>query len=44
MAHLTAPKKGVLIAIECKAWAQNIQHDETKMERIGSVHFELLVD
>jgi len=43
-AHLENPKKGVLIAIECKAWAKNIKHDETKMERIGSVHFELLID
>jgi len=43
-AHLKSPKKGVLIAVECKAWAQNIKHDETKMDRVGSVHFELLID
>lgn len=43
-AHLEKPKKGVLIAIECKGWAENIKHDETKMERIGSVHFEILID
>uniref|UniRef100_A0A336LVH5 CSON005458 protein n=1 Tax=Culicoides sonorensis TaxID=179676 RepID=A0A336LVH5_CULSO len=36
------PKKGVLINIECKAWARNIHHDRT--ERRGSVHFELMVD
>lgn len=36
------PKTGVLINIECKAWARNIQHDRT--ERRGSVHFELMVD
>jgi len=33
---------GVLINIECKAWAHNIRHD--RAERRGSVHFELMVD
>uniref|UniRef100_A0A0A1WGW0 Sodium/potassium-transporting ATPase subunit beta-2 n=1 Tax=Zeugodacus cucurbitae TaxID=28588 RepID=A0A0A1WGW0_ZEUCU len=33
---------GVLINIECKAWASNIKHD--RQERKGSVHFELMVD
>jgi len=36
------PKTGVLINIECKAWARNINHDRT--DRRGSVHFELMVD
>ncbi|XP_015608306.1 sodium/potassium-transporting ATPase subunit beta-2 [Cephus cinctus] len=36
------PKRGVLINIECKAWAHNIIHD--RFERRGSVHFELMVD
>ncbi|XP_014608857.1 sodium/potassium-transporting ATPase subunit beta-2-like [Polistes fuscatus] len=36
------PKYGVLINIECKAWAHNIIHD--RYERRGSVHFELMVD
>ncbi|KAK7865071.1 hypothetical protein R5R35_008414 [Gryllus longicercus] len=36
------PKTGVLINIECKAWAKNIFHD--RAERRGSVHFELMVD
>lgn len=36
------PASGVLINIECKAWAHNIHHDRT--ERRGSVHFELMVD
>jgi sodium/potassium-transporting ATPase subunit beta len=36
------PKTGVLINIECKAWARNIHHDRT--DRRGSVHFELMVD
>ncbi|XP_037089002.1 sodium/potassium-transporting ATPase subunit beta-like [Pollicipes pollicipes] len=35
-------KSGVLINIECKAWAKNIKHD--RKERRGSVHFELMVD
>ncbi|XP_054282420.1 sodium/potassium-transporting ATPase subunit beta-2 [Macrosteles quadrilineatus] len=37
-----SPTPGVLINIECKAWAKNIFHD--RMERRGSVHFELMVD
>ncbi|XP_067006980.1 sodium/potassium-transporting ATPase subunit beta-2 [Anabrus simplex] len=36
------PTTGVLINIECKAWARNIHHD--RQERRGSVHFELMVD
>jgi len=36
------PATGVLINIECKAWAHNIAHD--RAERRGSVHFELMVD
>ncbi|KAG5677059.1 hypothetical protein PVAND_006843 [Polypedilum vanderplanki] len=35
-------KPGVLINIECKAWAKNIKHDRT--DRRGSVHFELMID
>lgn len=33
---------GVLINIECKAWAANIHHD--RAERRGSVHFEIMID
>ncbi|CRK90570.1 CLUMA_CG004272, isoform A [Clunio marinus] len=40
--HFERPKTGVLINIECKAWARNIHHD--RQERRGSVHFELMVD
>lgn len=36
------PTTGVLINIECKAWAHNVRHD--RAERRGSVHFELMVD
>jgi len=40
--HFLKPTPGVLINIECKAWAKNIRHD--RMDREGSVHFELLID
>ncbi|XP_013773290.1 sodium/potassium-transporting ATPase subunit beta-like [Limulus polyphemus] len=40
--HFQDPTSGVLMNIECKAWAANIKHD--RKERLGSVHFELLVD
>lgn len=40
--HFKKPTPGVLINIECKAWAHNIKHN--RMDREGSVHFELLVD
>lgn len=33
---------GVLINIECKAWARNIIHD--RLDKRGSVHFEIMVD
>jgi len=36
------PQKGVMIAVECKAWAENIEHDRT--ERRGIAHFELMID
>jgi len=36
------PRHGVLIAVECKAWANNIHHD--RMKRMGLVHFELMID
>ncbi|EFA03901.1 sodium/potassium-transporting ATPase subunit beta-2 [Tribolium castaneum] len=40
--HFEKPTRGVLINIECKAWARNIHHD--RVDRRGSVHFELMVD
>lgn len=40
--HFERPKTGVLINIECKAWAKNIRFD--RKERVGSVHFELMID
>lgn len=39
---LYLPTAGVLINIECKAWAKNIVYD--RAERKGSVHFELMID
>ncbi|KAI1285956.1 Sodium/potassium-transporting ATPase subunit beta-2 [Halotydeus destructor] len=42
LVKFTSPSTGVLINVECKAWAQNIKHD--RQDREGSVHFELLID
>jgi len=36
------PQYNVLIQIECKAWAKNIIPN--RQERLGSVHFELMID
>ncbi|XKL66737.1 hypothetical protein PGB90_010157 [Kerria lacca] len=36
------PIHGVLINVECKAWAKNIIYD--RHDRKGSVHFELMID
>lgn len=36
------PTSGIVINIECKAWAKNIKHN--RQDRLGSVHFELLID
>ncbi|XP_054282858.1 sodium/potassium-transporting ATPase subunit beta-2-like [Macrosteles quadrilineatus] len=36
------PKTGVIINVECKAWARNLIHD--RKEKIGVVHFEVLID
>lgn len=33
---------GVLINVECKAWARNIKHNTAN--KFGSVHFELMID
>jgi len=40
--QLDKPKGGVMIAVECKAYARNIDHDS--MERKGLAHFELMID
>jgi len=41
-AHLENPTHGVMIAIECKAWWDGVEHDS--MDRKGLVHFELMID
>jgi len=41
-AQFLKPERGVLINVECRAWAANIVHD--RQERIGTVHFELMID
>lgn len=38
------PQPGVLINMECRAWAKNIQYKANAQVREGSVHFELQVD
>ena len=42
MVNFEQPARGVLINVECKAWAANIKHD--RQDREGSVHFKLLID
>ena len=34
--------EGALIRVTCKAWAQNIK--QNAQEKMGEVHFELLID
>ncbi|XP_066258602.1 sodium/potassium-transporting ATPase subunit beta-2-like isoform X1 [Euwallacea similis] len=36
------PVPGIVINVECRAWAKNIKYNRN--DRIGSVHFELLID
>ncbi|CAG0920010.1 unnamed protein product [Notodromas monacha] len=40
--HFKRPEPAVLINIECKAWFKGVVHN--RRDRVGSVHFELLVD
>lgn len=42
MVQLKEPTPGVLINIECEAWANGIEHDRVRMR--GSVHIEFLMD
>jgi sodium/potassium-transporting ATPase subunit beta len=44
MVNFDIPKtsRHLLINIECRAWAKNIKYD--RVFRLGSVHFELMVD
>lgn len=38
------PTPGVLINVECRAWAKNINYRRHTTLREGSVHFELMID
>ncbi|XP_046734620.1 sodium/potassium-transporting ATPase subunit beta-2-like [Diprion similis] len=40
--HFERPRTGILINVECKAWARNIKHD--RVSGMGAVHFELMID
>ena len=42
MVQFQSPKRGVVINVECKAWAENIRYNRKDVE--GTVHFELLVE
>jgi sodium/potassium-transporting ATPase subunit beta len=44
MVNFDIPKTSnhLLINIECRAWAKNVKYD--RVARLGSVHFELMVD
>ncbi|XP_014204441.1 sodium/potassium-transporting ATPase subunit beta-2-like [Copidosoma floridanum] len=41
--RFTRPKINVTINVECKAWAKNIKYSSHRGEKVGSVHFELLI-
>ncbi|KAK9869466.1 hypothetical protein WA026_003221 [Henosepilachna vigintioctopunctata] len=38
------PTPNVIVNIECRAWAKNIEYASGNLNREGSVHFELMVD
>ncbi|RZF31862.1 hypothetical protein LSTR_LSTR009509 [Laodelphax striatellus] len=40
--HFQHPKHGVIINVECKLWAPNIEHDRKK--GIGLTRFQILID
>ncbi|GAV04800.1 hypothetical protein RvY_15024 [Ramazzottius varieornatus] len=42
MVQFLNPDPGFIINVECRAWAQNIR--QSRIDRLGVVHFELLVD
>lgn len=42
MARFIRPHPGVLVMVQCKAYARNIRHNQ--LEKAGMVHFELMVD
>lgn len=40
--HLQKPQTGIIINVECRAWAKNIIYD--RRERLGVVHFEIMIE
>ncbi|XP_034237476.1 sodium/potassium-transporting ATPase subunit beta-2-like [Thrips palmi] len=42
--YLVRPTPKVLINVECRAWAKNINYRRHNTLREGSVHFELMID
>ena len=42
MVQFLNPDPGFIINVECRAWARNIK--QSRVDRLGVVHFELLVD
>ncbi|XP_026327056.1 sodium/potassium-transporting ATPase subunit beta-2-like [Hyposmocoma kahamanoa] len=40
--HLQRPRTGIVINIECRAWARNILYN--RREKIGVVHFEIMIE
>ncbi|KAJ2944453.1 hypothetical protein O0L34_g3793 [Tuta absoluta] len=40
--HLERPRTGIVINIECRAFARNIKYD--RRDRLGVVHFELMIE
>lgn len=42
--HFERPTTKVLINVECRAWAKNINYRRHNTLRQGSVHFELMID
>ncbi|XP_017795244.1 PREDICTED: sodium/potassium-transporting ATPase subunit beta-2-like isoform X1 [Habropoda laboriosa] len=42
--HFLRPARNRIISVECRAWAKNIKYSPLKLDKLGSVHFELMVD
>ncbi|XP_046961710.1 sodium/potassium-transporting ATPase subunit beta-2-like [Vanessa cardui] len=40
--HLQRPRTGIVINIECRAWARNIKYN--RRDGLGVVHFELMIE
>ncbi|VVD05603.1 unnamed protein product [Leptidea sinapis] len=40
--HLVRPRTGIIINIECRAWARNIKYN--RKEKLGMAHFEIMIE